>query len=177
MSTHNPYELSTAAKTELCKWWGTIHSETASGQARADRATLRRASDLNAIACTPAYQRLYRRIVAASDSSVHWNSFQQDRIAAVVGLLAHVKEDKEKISLPEAMSREGGKDNPVSPLRFRRLLEAPDTNALFIGLRRTLPLIQGAVGVLSLADDVFGWNERVQRRWAYDYQWPDPSKN
>lgn len=176
MSTHNPYELSTAAKAELCKWWGTIHSETASGQARADRAILRRASDLNAVACTPAYQRLYRRIVAASDG-VHWNSFQQDRMAAVVGLLAHVKEDKEKISLPEAMSCEGGKDNPVSPLRFRRLLDAPDTNALFISLRRTLPLIGGAVGVLSLTDDVFGWNERVQRRWAYDYQWPDNPKN
>ena len=171
MSTDNPYELGTAAKAVLRAWWGALHSEAASGQARADRAALRRAADLNAVACTPAYQRLYRRMVAARGGA-DWPSFQQDRLAAVVGLLAHVKTNTEA-SLPKAMSTDNGQDNPVSALRFQRLLESPDADALFSGLRRSLPLIKGGVSVLSLADDVFGWSPRIQKRWAYDYRWPE----
>ena len=173
MSTDNPYELGAAAKAVLRAWWGALHSEAASGQARADRAALRRAADLNAVACTPAYQRLYRRMVAARGGA-DWPSFQQDRLAAVVGLLAHVKTNTEA-SLPKAMSTDNGQDNPVSALRFQRLLESPDADALFSGLRRSLPLIKGGVSVLSLADDVFGWGPRIQRCWAYDYRWPEKS--
>ena len=173
MSTDNPYELGSAAKSVLRAWWGALQSETACGQARADRAVLRRAADLNAVACTSAYQRLYRRMVAARGGT-DWPSFQQDRLAAVVGLLAYVKNNTEA-SLPQAMCTESGQDNPVSALRFRRLLESPDTDALFSGLRRSLPLIKGGVSVLSLADDVFGWGPRIQRCWAYDYRWPEKS--
>jgi len=171
MSTDNPYQLGDAAKRVLRAWWETLQKEDASGQARADRAALRRAADLNTVACTPAYQRLYRRMVAARDGA-GWPSFQQDRLAAVVGLLAHVKTNTEA-SLPQAMSSDNGQDNPVSELRFRRLLESPDADALFVGLRRTLPLIQGGVNVLSLADDVFGWSQSTKKRWAYGYRWPE----
>ncbi len=173
MSTDNPYELGTAAKTVLRAWWAALQSETASGQARADRATLRRAADLNAVACTPAYQRLYRRMVAARGGT-DWPSFQQDRLAAVVGLLSHINTNTEA-SLPQAMCSDSGQENPVSALRFQRLLESPDVDALFSGLRRSLPLIKGGVSVLSLADDVFGWGPRIQRCWAYDYRWPEKS--
>ncbi len=171
MSTDNPYELGTAAHQTLRVWWEILQSDTAKGQARADRAALRRAADLNAVACTPAYQRLYRRTVAAR-SGVDWPSFQQDRLAAVVGLLAHIKTNTEA-SLPQAMCTESGQDNPVSALRFRRLLESPDTDALFSGLRRSLPLIKSGVSVRSVADDVFGWSPHIQKRWAYDYRWPE----
>ncbi len=172
MSTDNPYQLGAPAKAELRAWWASLHSEKSSGQARADRAALRRAADLNAVACTPAYQRLYRRLVAARDGA-GWPSFQQERLAAVVGLLAHVKTNTEA-SLPQAMSTtQKGESNPVSELRFRRLLESPDADALFVGLRRTLPLIQGGVSVLSLADDVFNWGQGTKKRWAYDYRWPE----
>lgn len=171
MSTDNPYELGTAAKAVLGAWWAALQSERASGQARADRAVLRRAADLNAVACTPAYQRLYRRLVEARGGA-GWPSFQQERLAAVVGLLAHVKTNAES-SLPKAMSTESGQDNPVSALRFQRLLEAPDAEALFSGLRRSLPLIKGGVSVLSFADDIFGWSPHIQKRWAYDYRWPE----
>lgn len=171
MNTDNRYELDAAAKTVLRAWWAALQSDTASGQARADRAVLRRANDLNAVACTSAYQRLYRRLVEARGGA-DWPSFQQERLTAVVGLLAHVKTNTES-SLPKAMSTDTGQDNPISALRFQRLLEAPDADALFSGLRRSLPLIKGGVSVLSLANDVFGWSPRIQKRWAYDYRWPE----
>ena len=171
MSTDNPYELGAAANDVLRAWWEALQSEKANGQARADRAALRRAGDLNAVACTSAYQRLYRRLVAARGGT-DWPSFQQDRLAAVVGLLAHIKTNTEA-SLPQAMSTDSGQENPVSALRFRRLLESSDTDALFSGLRRSLPLIKGGVSVRSVANDVFGWGPRIQKRWAYDYRWQE----
>lgn len=172
-SIENPYELGRAAKAVLYAWWAALQSETASGQAKADRAALRRAHDLNAVACTPAYQRLYRRMVVARGGT-DWPLFKQDYLAAVVALLSHVKTNTEA-SLPQSMSSDGGQENPVSALRFQRLLESPDADALFTGLRRTLPLIKGGVNILSLADDVFGWNEKTKKRWAYSYRWPEKS--
>ncbi len=171
--TENPYELGNAAKNVLYAWWSILQSEEVGGQAKADRAILRRAADLNAVACTPAYQRLYRRMVAAHGGT-DWPVFKQDYLAAVVALLAHVKTNTEA-SLPQSMSSENGQDNPVSALRFQRLLESPDADALFTGLRRALPLIKNGVNILSLANDVFGWNEYTKKRWAYSYRWPDKS--
>lgn len=81
------------------------------------------------------------------------------------------------MSLPEAMSKagEGSHRNPVSELRFSRLLDAPDIEALFIGLRRTLSLIGHAVDPASLTSDVFDWGDIVKKRWAYTYAWPKKS--
>jgi CRISPR system Cascade subunit CasB len=64
-------------------------------------------------------------------------------------------------------------DKPcISPLRFTRLLESPDVDALFSGLRRALPLLQHRTDVLALATDVVNWGDAVKKRWAYAYHWP-----
>ena len=175
MATHNRYVLGDAPKAVLKRWWYTISREDASGSGRADRATLRRADSLRAVACTPAYQRVYREM-AAAHAGEPWRDYEQERIAAIVALTAHVKENSSE-SLPKAMSHpaEGSDRNPVSELRFARLLNAPDIEAIFTGVRRSLPLIAHAVDVLSLADDVFGWGDVVKKRWAYDYAWPNKS--
>lgn len=156
----------------LLRWWKTLVIENPSGAARADRAVLRRASDLTAVACLPAYQRVYRAM-ANAEGAGDWQDFQKDRIAAAVALLAHVKVDN-GLSVPKAMSQraEGSDRNPVSALRFRRLLDASDTESLFTSLRRTLPLIDHCVGPGSLIKDVFFWGDDVKKRWAYDYAWP-----
>ena len=152
---------------------------------RAGRAALRRAGSVTAVVMTPAYQRLYGRLCAAGWQPDRRLDGRDDRLAAAVGLLAHVEVDDDR-PLPQAMSRRGkegppaGDDRPpVSPLRFMRLLESPDLDALFTGLRRTLPLLRGGDGVradvLALATDVVNWHgdDRVRKRWAYGYEWPD----
>ena len=175
MATYNRYVLGAAPKAVLKRWWHTISRDDASGSARADRATLRRADSLRAVACTPAYQRVYREM-AAAHAGEPWRDYERERIAAIVALAAHVT-DSSSQSLPKAMSHlvEGSDRNPVSELRFARLLNAPDIEAVFTGVRRSLPLIAHAVDVLSLADDVFGWGDVVKKRWAYDYAWPKKS--
>lgn len=157
---------------------------------RAGRAALRRADRIAVVVMTPVYQRLFRRLCQAgwphdNDSSNDWRN---DRLAAVAGLLAHVAADDSDRSLPLAMSRRekaaadsdsaDGDRPPVSPLRFKRLLESPDMETLFTGLRRTLPLLkQGGgirVDVRGLATDVVNWGDSVKKRWAYGYvAWGD----
>ena len=163
---HSP-GLPFAATGALLRWWRTLVVENPSGAARADRATLRRAGDLTTVACLPAYQRVYRSMDG------DWQDFQKERMAAVVALLAHVKTES-SLSLPEAMSQkpEGSDRNPVSALRFQRLLDAPDTESLFSGLRRALPLIEHRVNPESLIKDVFLWGDDIKKRWAYGYAWP-----
>lgn len=185
MNTRNhSFRLEEKAKSKFLTWWNILQSEIPPGWARADRAVLRRATDLTAVACTPAYQQIYREMEAAHISSggAGWLAFQQERIAALVGLAVHVPlsfdgPDFVK-SLPQAMSHrsEGDDRNPVSDLRFKRLLESPDIDALFTGLRRSLPLIDGKVSITSLADDIFEWNDAVKKRWAYAYQWTPNKK-
>lgn len=166
------YKLPDAVRSEFLSWWHALHSETAAGPQRADRAALRRADSLAAVACLPAYQRIYRRLAEKADRP--WAPYEQDRLAALIGLAAHLKE-KDGSSLPEAMSRraEGADRNAVSDLRFARLLDSPDLEALFVGLRRLMPLIEHRADPVQLTDDLFGWGDVVKKRWAYAYRWPD----
>ena len=146
----------------LLRWWQGLADD------RGGRAALRRAPDITAVVMLPAYQHLHRRLVAAGWPDAAWRN---DRLAAAAGLLAHVKLNNEQ-TLPAAMSQRAGDKPRVSPLRFMRLLEAPDIDTLFAGLRRTLPLLQHQADVLSLATDVVNWDDAVKKRWAYAYDWP-----
>jgi CRISPR system Cascade subunit CasB len=104
--------------------------------------------------------------------------YHNDRLAAAIGLLAHIKKSDDR-KPAKAMSRgNDGEDRPpVSELRFMRLLDSPDIDSLFTGLRRVLPLMNHGVDVLALATDVVNWGDVVKKQWAYTYDWPENSKN
>lgn len=138
------------------------------------RAQLRRASSvLDAIMC-PAVHRLRHQL-----EEFHPGAFSDqraDRLAMACALMARLKQPVGRLALPLAMSeRVAGSDrNAVSELRFRRLLDAHNDEALFTGLRRMLPLIDGLVCPVLLARDVVFWGDKVKRAWAYDYyRWPN----
>ena len=146
----------------LLRWWRGLDDD------RGGRAALRRAPDITVVVMVPAYQHLHRRLVAAGWPNSTW---RDERLAAAAGLLSHVKQHTEQ-TLPAAMSERDGDKPRVSPLRFMRLLEAPDIDTLFAGLRRTLPLLQHQVDVLALTTDVVNWGDSVKKRWACAYDWP-----
>lgn len=148
----------------LFDWWRGLADDTGG------RAALRRAPDITSVVLLPAFQRLHRRLLAAGWPEQGWHG---DRLAAVAGLLAHVRTHADA-SVPKSMST--GEKPSVSELRFRRLLEAPDVDTLFVGLRRALPLLQHSVNVFDLATDVVNWGDPVRKRWAYAYQWPDKAR-
>lgn len=155
------------AGAALLEWWQELEER------RADRAILRRAPDITAVSISAPYQRCYRRLLAYDESfgSVH----SRDRLAAAVGLLAHVKDDTPGNSVPESLSaRAAGDDQPaVSKLRFVRLLESPDIDSLFTGLRRALPLTDHKMNVIALTHDLLLWGDGVKKAWAYGYRWPE----
>ncbi|WP_157269547.1 type I-E CRISPR-associated protein Cse2/CasB [Azohydromonas aeria] len=161
MSIH--FKKDDGAGKTLFEWWEKLDER------RGDRAELRRAANLTDIAMQQAFQRLYARV----DPQRQWKPWERDRFAAVAGLLSHLKAETDQ-SLPQAMSQrdEESDRNPVSPLRFRRLLEARDMDTLFTGLRRLLPLIEHKASPMALANDVFWWGDDVKKRWAYAYRWP-----
>lgn len=138
------------------------------------RAELRRASSVLSAAMCQATHRLHRQLDTICQGDM--SETQRDRLAMACALMAHIKKPG-ALPLPQAMSeRKQGSDRiPVSELRFRRLLDAHDDEALFSGLRRVLPLIDGLVCPVLLARDVVFWGDRVKRTWAYDYRWPDHS--
>lgn len=163
-----PYRLSPEARGELLTWHSGLHKETAPGYFKADRSTLRRAHDLQAVIESAAYQRVYQKMAAAHQGEP-WRPHQQERIAALVALLAHLKLASDA-HLPAVMGRpKKGEKAAVSELRFRRILEASDMDSLFSGLRRVLPIIDAEANAPRLIDDIFGWGDFVKRQWAYAY--------
>jgi CRISPR system Cascade subunit CasB len=158
-----------AVGKRLLEWWQRLEDD------RASRAVLRRAESITAVALSAPYQRLYRIL-----RNVGWNAedkpYLNDRLAAAVGLLAHVKQNSDVKPAKSMSQREPGADRPaVSELRFVRLLESPDIDALFSGVRRVLPLMDGRINVLALANDILFWGDRVKKDWAYTYEWPAKS--
>jgi CRISPR system Cascade subunit CasB len=166
----------------LYDWWLDVTQVRDNGTARAGRAILRRAHDVTAVTLTEPYQRLFRRM-----SDAGWDAKyarRNDALAAVVGLLAHVETEFQRNMLAECMGLcpQGTTRPYVSEARFKRLLEAPDIDALFVGLRRALPLMKEGAPVMTLANDLLQWTsaeqrDEVKKRWAYAYQWPAQSEN
>jgi CRISPR system Cascade subunit CasB len=154
------------------RWWHALQSPQAGGSLRAARAQLKRCASVAAVTLEPAYQQLYQQLREANGGQ-DWPAHQQDRLAALAALGAHLQTANDQ-ALPKAAS--AGDKAALSPLRFRRLLDADDIDTLFTGLRRALPLVGHALNPAQLAKDVFEWGDAVKRRWAYAYAWPADSQ-
>ncbi len=149
----------------LHKWWHGLDED------RASRAVLRRCATLDAVAISVAYQHFYRYMLACNAWPVDTDNRQKDKLAAIAGLLAHVKaEDTQR--LPIKMSELSGDRPLVSEMRFRDLLKIETTDDLFVSLRRTLPLIDSKANICQLANDVYFWGDKTKKDWAYSYRWP-----
>lgn len=149
---------------QLYVWWQNLEDD------RASRAMLRRCASLDEVALSEAYQRFYRQMLRV-DWPVDAPMWQKDKLAAIVGLVAHLKNDSQQ-RLPLAMSELDGDKPVVSELRFRDLLKANSTDDLFVGIRRLLPLIGYQTDIYQLARDVYWWSDDTKKQWAYSYRWP-----
>ena len=89
----------------LLNWWEGLEDD------RASRDILRRASSITAVSLTPSYQRLYQRLL-----TVGWSekaaSQQNDRLAAVAGLLVHVEQNDGRAPAKAMSQKDSGHDRP-----------------------------------------------------------------
>jgi len=140
------------------------------------RAELRGCNGVGEVVMTPTFQRFcQKRLREIFRDETMW----EDRMAAVVGLLSHLKFDAEYEVLggkepfvdlfAKQMAHMVSADRPlVSELRFRRLLQN-ERDELYTSLIRIIRMMKGGANLYGLAQSVYFWGDGVKKRWAYAY--------
>ena len=100
-----------------------------------------------------------------------------DSLALVAGLAARVKNNIPGNTLAEQMAT-GKSDGSarVSGLRFRRLLKIKEGEELLTAMGRVVALLGGCVNLQSLANNLYFWNDRTRKQWAFEYYSKSPSE-
>ncbi len=131
------------------------------------RAQLRRCKTPEEVVMVPAFHRLCRRVRPLMKGEREgWEM----RMAAIAGLLAHVRKLDPRKTLAEQMAeKKPGTDSPtVSELRFRRLLQR-DRRELYGTLIRMFGLLNKKANLFDLARSVYYWDDKERKRWAFAY--------
>ena len=157
------FERGSETREALRKWWLGLEHD------RGTRAELRRCGTTLQVTQVPGFHQLRIQLLQAGLSSTQANS---NELAVVAGVLSSLKESGDK---PPPLAFSDGEPLPVSPLRFRQVLEAREADELLLRLRRVLPLASG-VDAMQLASDVFPWSDETRKKWVYAYRWPSKSQ-
>jgi len=148
----------------IVAWWRELDSR------RGERAILRRCRNLTEVAFSPSYHHL--RLTISRLGSVN-----DERLALIAAILAHVKADIEGGSIAEQMAT-GKTDGTtrVSGLRFRRLLKVKEQDELFRAMIRMIALLGSGCNLQSLVQSLYFWNDEMRKRWAFDYYSKSPNE-
>lgn len=148
-------------------WWRALQPDLANGRPgnRGALARLRRA-DLLAAMSQPETIQLFRALGRTQPC-------QLPRIGLVAGILAHVRADGMGSG---SVARLLGPTDPMkpetalmSPLRFRRLIEASSEEEALLVFRRMVALLGHILPVSDLVASLLDWNDERRLRWTYDY--------
>jgi CRISPR system Cascade subunit CasB len=140
--------------THLLSWWSNLAGRPG------ERAELRRAATVADVVMTPAFQRACAQFASHFKGEIGW----EDRFAAIIGLLAHVREPSSQ-NLAEQMA---GRPPVVSELRFRRLLQR-DRGDFYVAMIRVIRMLKYRANVIDLAKSVYYWGDSIKKEWAYAY--------
>lgn len=155
----------------LRAWWTGLKRDH-----KGDRAELKRCAAVVDVVFVPYFHDLYQvyrqRFPAANEARI------QQSLPIIAALLAQVdcsNPDTDTgalgVNLPWQMARpsKSGREVAVSELRFRRLVQTHDREDLFLQLRQVIRLLGNQVDIYNLANDVYWWDDKTRKRWAYDY--------
>lgn len=147
----------TGQKDNIRSWFKRLQND------RGARAELRHANSDMERALVPMVYDLHRAFGPRAGKGYN------TRLGEIAYLLAHLRESDDLPGTPFAQAAAGsGTDKqPLSPLRFRRVLQK-DGEELIQALRRALPLC-GAMDIAALANDLFYWGDKIRRKWAEQY--------
>lgn len=167
------FKPSSDSREVLQRFWDSLHEpdDPAKGrrQDRQTRAELRRCGTTLQVMEVAGFHHLRVRLLPLGLSEGERAAAQ---LAVVAASLAHIKKRGErKPTLAFSTGESPGDPPPVSPLRFRQVLEARTPDELLLRLRRVLPLANG-LDPIQLAADAFHWSDRIRKQWVLDYQWP-----
>ena len=167
------------ARKVIMDWWN--------GLSKGEMAELRRSHSIPEVAITQPYARLYHAL------SNRWR-VNEDFLAMVAGLLAQIRKDngdsapseppeqdkrgeveiptKKTLSLASMLAGSGeiGGRPPYSELRFRRLLQRQEPEAVFLDLLRVVRLLKRHVNPMLIAETAYHWGfHEYRRRFALAY--------
>ncbi len=148
-------EISTVGSV-LSVWWRQLEDD------RGARAELRRCRNVDEVVMTAAFQRLCSLLRPAFAQQSYW----EERLAAIAGLLSHIETTEPGLHLAKQMSE--GNSPVVSELRFRRLLQR-DRAELYPAMIRVLRMLKGKTDIHDLARAIFYWGDSIKKEWAYAY--------
>ena len=147
-------------------WWKDLNPpdpEQQTGAKKAALAELRRAATPLEALREPAALRLIQRLPHYRD---------KDRLAALAGILAWVREDDDS-TVARAIGRDSlddGEPPAMSEARFRRLMQIESNDGdLMDAMRRLVRLTGRKVNVQDLADSILYWGDSIRKRWIFDY--------
>lgn len=157
------FDADTPLGEVLQQWWTELQARNG------DRAELRRAKKVTEVMLLPVFQRACLRFKPFFHEDEAWEM----RLAAVLGLTAHIRQIKPERTL--ALQMAAGNPPVVSELRFRRLLQR-DRADLYVSMVRVLRMLGHEANLHDLANAVYYWGDRVKRAWAFDYFPNTPEK-
>jgi len=148
-------------------WWRGLRPNADRGTRGnpAALARLRRASTVMDLMAEPETICLFQCMGARSYSDL-------PVAALLAGVLSHVREDHPARSVASLLGLNHSSDDKtaiMSPLRFRRLLQATEPDEILVAFRRMIALARGSLPVTDLSRSLLDWNEERKRRWVYDY--------
>lgn len=138
----------------LTAWWRGLQERPG------ERAELRRAGTVAEVVMTPAFQRACSQFAGHFQNEKKW----EDRLAAIIGLLSHVREASGQ-KLGEQMA---GNPPVVSELRFRRLIQR-NRDDLYVAMIRVIRMLKYRANPYDLAGSIYYWGDSVKKEWAYSY--------
>ncbi len=141
-------------------WWTELRNP--SGNHRAALARMRRAHMPIDVIQEPEALRLIARLRPYQ--------LNDDRVAALAGVLALVRENEE-IRVARAVGRRSLDDVQSAQLsegRFRRLMQT-EGDDLMGQMRRLVHMTKGRVNVRDLSDAILYWGDQIRKRWTFDY--------
>jgi len=149
-------------------WWRDLQPYFPNGarNPRGDRAALARLrrADLIGAMDDPATFALFRALGCR-------HARELTAVALCAGVLAVVREDDSRHPARALGPAPGGDERSatMSPLRFRRLVEASEPEERLIALRRAAMLAGRQINVRGIAGACLDWSDATRRFWIFQY--------
>lgn len=162
----------------LCQWHETLQER------RGLRASLRRSKTVNEACLSEGFRSLLMQTHTLW--KIDGQEWRFTALAVTAVLAAHVKSVDERQTFATQLGQKTNNNPVMSELRFSRLSAVKSPDELLRQLLRAVRLLNGAVNLSSLAEDIFHWcrendelrnhirrqqrpTEFIRIRWALEY--------
>jgi CRISPR system Cascade subunit CasB len=158
------FEKDSPSGEVILNWWIELNRNTG------NKANLRRCNTPSETVYLPVSHSLISKLKECKDIQFNLSS---DRICAIAGILAHVKEDNSMSFAKQLSQKKSGSEQAlVSDIRFRRILKysnISEEELFFQKIIRVIHHVDRRVNIYDLLYSLYFWGDKVKKQWAYDY--------